>query len=61
MAAHLVLLTIGALYLGSVIGFTAAFWAGFAPFIIGSVLKSALVATLIKATDGVRRCLPVLR
>ena len=61
MAAHLVLLTIGTLYLGSVIGFTAAFWAGFAPFIIGSVLKSALVATLIKATDGVRRCLPVLR
>ena len=61
MAAHLVLLTIGTAYLGSVIGFEAAFWAGFAPFIIGSVLKSALAAALVKATDGARRCLPILR
>lgn len=46
MAAHLLLLGLGAAWLARTMGAEPAFQAGFTPFLIGAVVKSALVLVL---------------
>ncbi|MBD9386228.1 biotin transporter BioY [Rhizobium sp. CG4] len=52
LAANLLCLLLGWMWLAQVIGAEKAWIAGVVPFLIGAVLKSALAATLLKATIG---------
>lgn len=52
LAANLLCLLLGWMWLAQVIGAEKAWIAGVAPFLIGAVLKSALAATVLKATKG---------
>lgn len=52
LAANLLCLLLGWLWLAQVIGAEKAWIAGVVPFLIGAVLKSALAATVLKATKG---------
>lgn len=56
-AAHLLILTVGASWLATPIGVQPAFEAGFLPFLIGALVKSALV---VLCTAALTR-LPVFR
>lgn len=48
LAANIVCLALGGLYLGSLIGAEKGWLLGVAPFILGAVLKSALAAAVLK-------------
>jgi biotin transport system substrate-specific component len=52
LAANLLCLLLGWMWLAQVIGAEKAWIAGVVPFLIGAVLKSALAATVLKATKG---------
>lgn len=52
LAANLLCLLLGWMWLAQVIGIEKAWIAGVVPFLIGAVLKSALAATVLKATKG---------
>ena len=52
LAANLLCLLLGWMWLAKVIGAEKAWIAGVVPFLIGAVLKSALAATVLKATKG---------
>lgn len=52
LAANLLCLLLGWMWLAQVIGGEKAWIAGVVPFLIGAVLKSALAATVLKATMG---------
>lgn len=42
-------LVIGGAWLAGMIGIEKAFWVGFAPFVLGAIVKSALGASILKA------------
>jgi biotin transport system substrate-specific component len=52
LAANLLCLLLGWMWLAQVIGAEKAWIAGVVPFLIGAVLKSALAATVLKAAKG---------
>ncbi len=52
LAANLLCLLLGWIWLAQVIGAEKAWIVGVVPFLIGAVLKSALAATVLKATVG---------
>jgi biotin transport system substrate-specific component len=52
LAANLLCLLLGWMWLAKIIGVEKAWIAGVVPFLIGAVLKSALAATVLKATLG---------
>lgn len=49
LAANVLCLAIGWMWLSTVIGAEKALWAGVVPFLVGAGLKSALAAALLKA------------
>ena len=49
LLGHGLILTLGAAYLATKIGLDHALAVGFAPFVLGSVLKAALAASIIEA------------
>ena len=49
LAAQIVILAFGAVWLAQLIGLEAAIASGVTPFIIGAVVKSALVVATVKA------------
>ena len=48
LLGHGVILTLGTAYLGTKIGMDHALAVGFAPFVLGSILKSALASSIIE-------------
>ncbi len=55
LAGNMLVLIAGAAWLGALAGFETALVAGFLPFLLGAVLKSALGAAALKALDTVSR------